>query len=239
MARSQPSSASARPIRSRYAASLTPRSWRGAPAGFVSGPRRLKIVLTPSARRTGTMCLNAGWWAGANMKPRPHSSRQRATASGSRSMRAPRASSTSALPQREVAERLPCLATATPAPATTKVAVVEMLKVERPPPVPQVSMNGPAGGVTRWARARMVDARPASSAAVSPLARRATRKPAVCASPASPDMIASSAPAAPSRPRSSPASRRSMASEITSEGIGGGARPRGRGSSRAAPSPSR
>ena len=79
------------------------------------------------------------------MNPRPVSSRQRDTPSGLRSMRAPSASSTSALPQREVADRLPCLATATPAPATTNVDVVEMLNVERPPPVPQVSMNGPSG----------------------------------------------------------------------------------------------
>ena len=94
-------------------------------------------------------------------------------------MRAPSASSTSALPHLDVADRLPCLATATPAPATTKVAVVEMLKVERPPPVPQVSMKGPSGGATRSARPRIVAARPASSSAVSPFARRATRKPAV------------------------------------------------------------
>ena len=175
---------------------------------------------TPSARRTGTMCLNAGWWAGANMKPRPVSSRHRAMASGSRSMRAPRASSTSALPLFEVEERLPCLATDTPAPATTKVAVVETLKLERPPPVPQVSIQGPLGPRTRSARARTVSASPASSAAVSPLARRAIRNPAVWASPASPSMTASRAAAAPARPRSSPARRRSMASEITAEGTG-------------------
>ncbi len=173
---------------------------------------------TPSARRTGTMCLNDGWWDGANMKPRPVSSRQRDTPSGSRSIRAPSASSTSALPHLEVAERLPCLATATPAPATTKVAVVEMLKVERPPPVPQVSMKSPAGACTRSARERTVSARPASSAALSPFARRAIRKPAVWASPASPDMTASSACAAPSRPRSSPSSSRSIASARISLG---------------------
>ena len=33
-------------------------------------------------------------------------------------------------------ERLPCLATAQPAPAATSAAVVEMLKVDGPPPVP-------------------------------------------------------------------------------------------------------
>ena len=36
-------------------------------------------------------------------------------------------------------ERLPCLATAQPAPAATSAAAVEMLKVDGPPPVPAVS----------------------------------------------------------------------------------------------------
>ena len=56
-----------------------------------------------------------------------------------RSMRAPSASSTSAEPERLVAERLPCLATAHPAPAAISAAVVETLNVLRPPPVPAVS----------------------------------------------------------------------------------------------------
>ncbi len=54
-------------------------------------------------------------------------------------MRAPSASSTSAEPEGLVAERLPCLATAQPAPAAISAAVVETLKVRRPPPVPAVS----------------------------------------------------------------------------------------------------
>ena len=53
-----------------------------APAGLVSGPRKLKIVRTPSALRTGTTCRVAWWCAGANMKPKPTSSMQRATACG-------------------------------------------------------------------------------------------------------------------------------------------------------------
>ncbi len=52
----------------------------------------------------------------------------------------PRASMTSAEPQRLDTARLPCLATLRPAPATTKAVVVETLKVEvASPPVPQVS----------------------------------------------------------------------------------------------------
>ena len=38
----------------------TPITCRSAPAGLVSGPRKLKIVRTASSLRTGTMCLNAG-----------------------------------------------------------------------------------------------------------------------------------------------------------------------------------
>ena len=57
-------------------------------------------------------------------------------------MRTPRCSSTSADPQRELIERLPCFATCTPAPATTNAAAVETLNVpEASPPVPQVSTS--------------------------------------------------------------------------------------------------
>ena len=60
-------------------ASETPISCRVAPAGLVSGPRKLKIVRTASCRRTGMTKRVAWWWAGANMKPNPTSSMQRAT----------------------------------------------------------------------------------------------------------------------------------------------------------------
>jgi len=42
-----------------------------------------------------------------------------------------------------------------------------MLNVERPPPVPHVSMNGPSGPATGWACARTTAARPAISSALS------------------------------------------------------------------------
>ncbi len=73
------------------------------------------------------------------MKPNPASSMHAATPSGARSMRAPSASSRSAEPERLVAERLPCLATAQPAPAAIRAAVVDTLNVLAPPPVPAVS----------------------------------------------------------------------------------------------------
>ena len=41
-------------MRSSMVGSLTPMSWRRAPAGLVSGPRKLKIVRTASSLRTGT-----------------------------------------------------------------------------------------------------------------------------------------------------------------------------------------
>src|SRR6478609_209280 len=52
----------------------------------------------------------------------------------------PRASSTSALPARLVAARLPCLATGTPAAEAIRAAPVDRLRLAEPsPPVPQVS----------------------------------------------------------------------------------------------------
>jgi hypothetical protein len=61
-------------------------------------------------------------------------------AGGGRSMGMPQASSRSALPHWLEMERLPCLATCMPAPATTNAPSVEMLNVLAPsPPVPQVS----------------------------------------------------------------------------------------------------
>ena len=103
-------------------------------------------------------------------------------------MATPRASSTSAEPQAEVMARLPCLATGTPAAATTKAAAVEMLKVLLPsPPVPQVS-TAPAGASTRSTRSRIAAAKPASSSTVSPRIRRATSIAASWAGDASPSI---------------------------------------------------
>ena len=62
--------------------------------------------------------------------------------SGATSSLPPSCSSTSAEPQREVTERLPCLATGRPAAAATKATAVERLIVPEPsPPVPQLSAN--------------------------------------------------------------------------------------------------
>src|SRR4051812_17721763 len=160
-------------------------------------------------------------WCGANMKPKPTASMHSATAAGSRSMRAPRASSTSAEPLRPVALRLPCFATTQPAPAATNAAVVETLKVGRPPPVPAVSSRSPPRApptVTPRASERIVRARPISSSTVSPLVRSAIRNAAACASEASPAITWPSTAAASSELRSEPDASRSIASVSTGLG---------------------
>lgn len=60
-ARSQPLQASAPARASRCSAELTPTSCLPAPAGFVSGPRKLNTVRTPRARRMGAILPAAGW----------------------------------------------------------------------------------------------------------------------------------------------------------------------------------
>src|SRR3954463_13380596 len=152
------------------------------------------------------------------MNPKPTASMHSATAGGSRSMRDPSASSTSADPERQVAERLPCFATLQPAPAATKAAVVETLKVGRPPPVPAVSTTSPATSPFA-ARSRMVRARPAISATVSPLVRNPIRNPAVSGSEALPAMTSWRTREASSADRSSPAASRSIASVRIGLGI--------------------
>jgi len=136
------------------------------------------------------------------MNPKPASSMQRATSSGSRSIRAPSASSRSADPDRLVAERLPCLATKQPAPAAISAAVVETLKLRRPPPVPAVSSRLSARACTRSAKARIALASPVNSSTVSPLVRRAIRNPAICVCATSPAMISCSTSAVCSALRS-------------------------------------
>src|SRR3954468_17828360 len=160
----------------------------------------------------------ARWWCGANMKPKPTASMHSATASGSRSMRAPSASRRSAEPERPVALRLPCLATTQPAPAATKAAVVDTLKVARPPPVPAVSSRSERPTETERASERMVCARPTSSSTVSPFVRRAIRNAAACASDASPAITSRSTAADSSELRSEPEARRSIASVRTGLG---------------------
>src|SRR4051794_12067908 len=152
------------------------------------------------------------------MKPKPTTPMQSAIAAGSRSIRAPSASSTSAEPQRPVADRLPCFATVAPAAAASNAAVVETLKLGAPPPVPAVSTSAGLSSSTRRARSRIVEASPATSSTVSPFVRSAIRKPAVWASETRPSMISRSTAAASSTDRSVPDATRSSAAVTTSLG---------------------
>src|SRR4051794_26814893 len=152
------------------------------------------------------------------MKPNPISSTQRPTSSGSSSMLTPSASSRSADPHLLVLDRFPCLATAHPAAAATRAAVVETLKVEGPPPVPAVSTRSPRRLLTGVASERIVRARPTSSGTVSPFARSATRKAPACTSPARPSMISARTAAAWSAVRWSPEQTASIARVMTSFG---------------------
>ena len=77
------------------------------------------------------------------MNPMPCFSMHSRNRSGGKSIRTPRASSTSAPPLFEVIPRFPCFTTPTPAPATTNMLVVETLKRSSlSPPVPHTSRSG-------------------------------------------------------------------------------------------------
>ena len=152
----------------------------------------LNRVRTPISRRTGATAFMAGWWMGANMKPTPTSPMQAATCAGCRSMRAPRASSTSAEPDFEDTLRLPCLATRAPAAATTNIDAVEMLKLLPPsPPVPTMSTKFAPSATSTLAESSRITC---AAALISPIDSFFTRKPVRIAasmeSAISPRMIA-------------------------------------------------
>src|SRR5262245_54703840 len=163
----------------------------------------------------------------------PTSATHRPTCSGDKVRFTPSVSTTSAEPQSEAPlrpdiERLPCLATLSPAPATTNAVAVETLNVpDASPPVPHVSTSisrsVPVRAAVSSARVctlatfeRITCAKPISSSTVSPFIRSAVRNAAICASVAVPDMIASIAPAASMRVRS----RRSTRTRVASVMIG-------------------
>ena len=149
----------------------------------------MNAVGTPSWLRTGPACRNDGWYSEANRKATPISANSASVAAGGRSITTPSASSTSAAPHADEAARLPCLTIGTPAEAATMVAIVDTLTVCAPsPPVPTRSVTGP-GMLIGVAKLSIDAARPDISAAVSPLARSATPKPAICAGVAAPSMI--------------------------------------------------
>ena len=167
----------------------TPTNWRLTPAGLVIGPRMLKMVRQPSSLRGPMACFMAPWWAGANMKPTPISSTQRATSSGFMLRLMPSFSNRSALPLFEETARLPCLATKPPAAATTKEAAEDTLNRLAPsPPVPTMSTRGSALTVTLVASSRITSVAPVISSMVSLFRRNPMRKAPIWASVASPFM---------------------------------------------------
>ena len=174
----------------------------------------LKTVRTPSSLRGPIACCMAGWNFGANMKQRPWASRIRSTSDGSRSTRAPRASSKSALPQRLVTARFPCFATLTPAAATTNIAIVETLNVvNRAPPVPHRSTTRPSSrDRMRTDRSRIAVAMPAISSGPSPFIRSPIRNAPICAGVACESMISAIAAYARPKPRDAPVARSPIAS---------------------------
>ena len=185
---------------------------------------------TPSPRRTGITAFIAGCSRGANRNAKPCASSRAPSRSGSRSSGTPSASSTSAEPQRDDTERLPCLATAAPQAAATSAAPVEMLSVCAPsPPVPQVSISGRRRVSTGTATRRSTRAAAATSAGASPLARSATRNAACCASVHSPPISASKHASVVAASRSCLASRRSSTSRIMARSRPGDRGPRNRG----------
>src|SRR5687768_12991919 len=145
------------------------------------------------------------------MKPKPISPIRRPTAPGPGSRAMPSASTTSAEPQRLVTARFPCLATGTPAPATTKAARVEMLKVPAPSaPVPHRS-TAPSGAATGTARALMTRAKAASSSGVSPRTRSMASSAATWVAGAAPSMSSSIAASASGAGMTAPAATSSTA----------------------------
>jgi hypothetical protein len=104
----------------------------------------------------------------------------------------PSDSSTSALPERLVAARLPCLATRTPHAAATSAAPVDKFKLPEPsPPVPQVSSSFGKSCTTGTIAARIAAAAAATISAVSPRWRSATKIPPICDGVQAPAKMAS------------------------------------------------
>ena len=146
--------------------------------------------------------------AGAKRNPIPIFCMHSPTRSGLIPNDTPAASSTSALPQLLDMDLLPCLATGSPAPATTKAVVVDTLNVPDPsPPVPQVSTRTSpcptlipeSMGV---AFSRMTRTAPVISSTVSPFIRNPVIKEPIWAGVASPPMISFMTSTISSTPRS-------------------------------------
>ena len=144
---------------------------------------------TPSSRRTGPAWRIAGWWAGANRKPKPTSSMHSADLLVRASIGdAERLEHVGRAPQREDARG--CRAWRPPHPARGRDERRRGRDVERARAVAARAGRCPRGrrgaGRTSTTCARIAAAAPTISSTVSPLARSATSRPAICAGVASP-----------------------------------------------------
>ena len=123
------------------------------------------------------------------------------------------------MPHIELAARLPCLTTGTPAEAATMAAIVEMFTVlARSPPEPTTS-TASWGSPVGVAMASMPSANDLISETVSPLARSATMNPASCAGLAFPARISAIAQSVSGAGKSSPwINRVSRSGQVNSMG---------------------
>ncbi len=187
--------------------SATPIACERTLAGLVSGPRMLNVVGAPSSDRAFAAYRRAGWNFTAKQKVMPASSATSTTRCGGSSRLTPSLPRTSEEPLADDEARLPCLTTLAPVPATTIADMVEMLTVlAMSPPVPTMSTVRPGTWMV-VACSYIARTSPETSVTVSPLARSATAKPAICTSVASPLMMRSIAQAVSSAVRSWPRSR--------------------------------
>ena len=127
-ARSSPSWPSASATGFSQRRSNTPTSWRLHRGRVRHRAQQVEDRAGgPSSTRGPATLRMALWWRGAIRKQMPASTSACSSVSIGSSMLMPSAVSTSAAPDLEVKARLPCLATGTPAPATTKAEQVETL----------------------------------------------------------------------------------------------------------------
>ena len=151
----------------------------------------LNILLIPISFLTGAAYFIEEWYAGANRKHIPVSSKTVSACSAVRASSAPSLSSTSAAPLLLDTLRFPCFATRMPPAAATNALVVEILKVPTSsPPVPTMSITG-KGGDSFTALSRITVAQAVISSMVSPFILRAVRNEDICAWVAFPLMISS------------------------------------------------
>ena len=199
---------------------LSVRCLREAKLAFLFAPAyhaATKHAVGPRNLRGPAACLVAAWCAGAKRNASLASRRQRADSSGDGAGSSPSASMTSCAPDCDDCARLPCLATATPAPATMNAAIVDTLIDREPsPPVPQVSTIASAVEVEVGMRARIARAAPTTSSTVSPFMRSAASSAPICAGVAWPSMIWPTTAAISSDVRSLRSTTRASASRIPS-----------------------